>query len=445
MDAHELMLRRSQYICVLALVNARFSIMKKQTPTKRRRKRFWIREYLKQREKYGQFHTLFSELRLSDREYFFRYIRMSPERFEHLLTLVAPYIEKKACRSRDPISPAERLVVTLRYLATGDSQQSQSFNFRMGKSTICHIIQETCIGIWNALSEVYLKSPSSSSDWEGIANEMFEEWNFPHCIGALDGKHVMIECPPNGGSKYFNYKGYHSIVLLAMCDANYCFTMVDVGSYGKDNDASIFNESDIGKGLANGLFDIPNPSEVDGHMLPYVIVGDDIFGLKPYLMKPYPGRGLTESRQVFNYRLSRCRRIIENTFGIYTVRWLIFRRPIKAKPEHVDIIIKACLCLHNYLMLTDNAYYAPQGFVDSKDNTGAIIEGDWRAKATEVGGGICPIQTRINRYSGDANEVREKFESYFNSKEGSVPWQLAHVRNCGNSYTEALYQSQINH
>ena len=114
MDAHELMLRRSQYICVLALVNARFSIMKKQKPTKRRRKRFWIREYLKQREKYGQFHTQFSELRLSDREYFFRYIRMSPERLEHLLTLVAPYIQKKACRSRDPISPAERLVVTLR-------------------------------------------------------------------------------------------------------------------------------------------------------------------------------------------------------------------------------------------------------------------------------------------------------------------------------------------
>ncbi|KAL9977992.1 hypothetical protein ACROYT_G015463 [Oculina patagonica] len=366
MDANKLMLRRSQYICVLALVNARFSILKKQKPTKRRTKRFWIREYLKKREKYGQFHTLFAELRLSDREYFFRYIRMSPERFEHLLTLVAPYIQKKACRSCDPISPAERLVVTLRYLATGDSQQSQSFNFRIGKSTICHIIQETCIGIWNALSDVYLKSPSNSSDWEDIANEIFKEWNFPHCIGALDGKHVMIKCPPNGGSEFFNYKGYHPIVLLVMCDANYCFTMVDVGSYGKDNDASIFNESDIGKGFANGLFDIPDPTEVDGHMLPYVIVGDDIFGLKPYL------------------------------------------RPIKAKPDHVDMIIKACLCLHNYLMLTDNAYYAPQGFVDSKDNTGATIEGDWRAEATELGGGIRPFQARINRHSVDAKEVREK-------------------------------------
>ena len=254
MDAHELMLRRFQYICVLALVNARFSILKKQKPSKQETKRFWIRECLKKREKYGQFHTLFSELRLSDREYFFRYIGMSPECFEHYLTLVPPYIQKKTCRSRDPISPAERLVMTLRYLATCDSQQSQSFNFGIGKSTICHIIQETCIGIWNALRDVYLKSPSSSSVWEGIAIEMFEEWNFPHCIGALDGKHVLIVCPPNGGSQYFSYKEYHSIVLLAMCDAKYCFTMEDVVSYGKDNDVSIFNESDIGKGLANGPF-----------------------------------------------------------------------------------------------------------------------------------------------------------------------------------------------
>ena len=162
------------------------------------------RIFKKKREIWSVPHTVFQVAPVRQRV-LFRYIR-SPERFEHLLTLVAPYIEKKACRTRDPISLAERLVMTLRYLATGDSQQSQSFNFRIGKSTICHIIQETCIGIWNALSDVYLKCPSSSSDWEGIANEMFEEWNFPHCIGALDGKHVMIECPPNGGSQYLTTK-----------------------------------------------------------------------------------------------------------------------------------------------------------------------------------------------------------------------------------------------
>ena len=58
MDAHEFMLRRSQYICVLSPVNARFSFLKQRKSTGRT-KRFWIREYLKKREKYVQFHFVF--------------------------------------------------------------------------------------------------------------------------------------------------------------------------------------------------------------------------------------------------------------------------------------------------------------------------------------------------------------------------------------------------
>ena len=65
-----------------------------------------------------------------------------------------------------------------------------------------------------------------------------------------------------------------------MCDAKYCFTLVDVGSYGKDNDATIFNGSFIGKGFSSGEFDIPHPENVAGHKLPFVIVADDIFALK---------------------------------------------------------------------------------------------------------------------------------------------------------------------
>ena len=93
---------------------------------------------------------------------------MSPERFENLLSLFGPLIAKKKCRSREPFSPDERLVITLRYLATGDSQQSQSFNFRAGRSTICHIIRDTCDGIWNALNGKYLCAPETSDDFKMI-------------------------------------------------------------------------------------------------------------------------------------------------------------------------------------------------------------------------------------------------------------------------------------
>ena len=105
---------------------------------------------------------------------FLRYLRMSPERFEHLLELVVPFITKKKCSSRKTISPAERLALTIKYLATGDSQQSQSFNFRYGRTTVCNIVRDTCKGIWLALSGIYLKAPKCRQDWENIANDFFK-------------------------------------------------------------------------------------------------------------------------------------------------------------------------------------------------------------------------------------------------------------------------------
>ena len=143
---------------------------------------------------------------------------MSPERFNHLLSIVGPSITKKPCQSRATISAEERLMVTLRYLSTGDSQLSQAFAFRMGTATESNIVNETCEALWFSLKDQYLALPATANDWLRVAKEFEEEWNFRTCIGALDGKHIMIECPKNGGSANFNYKNFHSIVLLAVCD-----------------------------------------------------------------------------------------------------------------------------------------------------------------------------------------------------------------------------------
>ena len=96
-------------------------------------------------------------------------------------------------------------------------------------------------------------------------------------------------------------------------------------------------------------------------------------------MRPFSGKSLiNEKRKIFNYRLSRVRRIIENTFGILVVRWTIFQRPIEGTPERVEKYILAMIALHNYLRQTDNAFYTPAGFVDSVDSTGELVEGNWR-------------------------------------------------------------------
>ena len=104
-------------------------------------RRFWIRPIFVDRGSAGAFHSLVSRMKETDRESFFRYLRMSPDRFDHLLTLVASLITKSDA-VRTPIPPEERFAVTQRFLASGDSQQSTSFQFKMGKSTVCKIMEE---------------------------------------------------------------------------------------------------------------------------------------------------------------------------------------------------------------------------------------------------------------------------------------------------------------
>lgn len=290
-------------------------------------------------------------------KYFHRYLRISPEWFENLLTIVAPLITKNHCRSRTPISASERLCLCIRYLAAGESQQSLSFALRIGRATVCNIIKETCNAIWMGLKDDYLKAPQTEEEWLSIARDFESERNFPNCLGALDGKHICMECPKNAGSSFYNYKNFHSIVLFAIYDAKYRFVLVDVGSYGRENDAAILSESAFGKRFEGGPsgFNIPQARRAGSFMLPHVLVGDEIFPLKPWLMKPYPGRNLDEQQRIFNYRLSRARRTIENTFGILSAMWRIFRVPIRASVETVEGATKAAICLHNYLQLTDNA------------------------------------------------------------------------------------------
>lgn len=69
----------------------------------------------------------------------------------------------------------------------------------------------------------------------------------------------MFQCPDNGGSSYYNYKNHHSIVLLAICDANYSFTFVDIGAYGRRSDGGIFRDSEMGKKFEQHEMNIPKP------------------------------------------------------------------------------------------------------------------------------------------------------------------------------------------
>jgi len=109
--------------------------------------------------------------------------------------------------------------ICFRFLATGDSYKTIAFSYRLGHSTVQNIVLEVCNAINNNLLSEFIPTPNQC-DWKKIAKDFWTMWNFPNCLGALDGKHVVIESPAKSGSLYFNYKKTFSIVLLALVDAN---------------------------------------------------------------------------------------------------------------------------------------------------------------------------------------------------------------------------------
>ncbi len=187
-----------------------------------------------------------------------------------------------------------------------------------------------------------------------------------------------------------------------MVDGDYNFLYVNVGTNGRSNDAAIFSESKLYAALENGSLNMPSQ---------HVILGDSAFPLKPYLMKPYGSRKCSAKQSVFNYRLSRARRIVENAFGILTWRFHVFTHATELKTSTVDSIVLAACSLHNWLRAT-NPSYITTGVADEEDeNTGEIIPGLWRQEVQELMSMARPRSS--NNYSRAAEIIRSQYTDFF--------------------------------
>lgn len=221
-----------------------------------------------------------------------------------------------------------------------------------------------------------------------------------------------------------------------MCDANYTFTLVDIGAFGRQSDGDIFKNSRMAQRFVQEKIHVPPADEIyeGSSEYPYVIVGDEAFPLSSYLMRPYPGReGLSIEKKVFNYRLYRARRMIENTFGILAAQWRIYRKSTIAKVDTVEKIekmVKATAVLHNWLRKQDitrrGTFITPE-MVDRETNDGSIIPGTWRNMVETNNSVLQNIAACSNHtYSREAANIRIKFTEYFN-EEGAVPWQFVRI------------------
>lgn len=271
------------------------------------------------------------------------------------------------------------------------------------------ILKDTLQSLCTHLKPLYLPKVTKEK-LEIIAKDFLNKWNFPNCCGALDGKHCRIQCPPNSGSLFYNYKQYFSIVLMALVDADCKFICVDIGSYGKEGDSGIFSKSDLGKQIESGRFPFPDDTRLPGSDIyfPHFIIGDGGFKLLPRLMKPYPNAQSEEDvkKRQFNYRLSRARRTVESAFGMLANIFRIFHTPILLNTETIDLVILSSCCLHN-MLIEDKNVPVSTGTVGNNLPTDNLI-------SLRRTGGSGPVA---------AVNLRNELKDYLCSRQGSVTWQ----------------------
>ncbi|XP_050339370.1 uncharacterized protein LOC126765690 [Bactrocera neohumeralis] len=400
-------------ICV-HLINKKKQIKEKP---KLKKRSVWVLDWLQRRNTDGAYAKTLREFReVNNQKYLFKnYLRMNEATFNYILELVSPNIKKSDTNMRKAIPANERLAVTLRFLASGDSFKSLSVDFRIAPNTISIFVPEVCDAIYKALKNEYLQVPNNEQMWIDIAQKFSDKWNFPHCIGAVDGKHIVMKAPPRSGSTFYNYKGTNSIVLMAIADADYRFIYIDVGCNGRVSDGGVFGKSTFQKALDNNTLRLPLPQPLlnRDRDCPYLLVADDAFRMQKHILKPYPGKNLTAGQRIFNYRLSRARRVVENAFGIMAKRFQILYRPIQLNEHKTTQITLACCALHNFLIKKNASYL--EGLTtdrnDQQDNSVHEQQGAEERPTTYI--------------TNEAKEIREEFEQYFMTAAGEIPFQYA--------------------
>lgn len=360
------------------------------------------------------------ELRREDPRSFHNFMRMSPAMFDEIVQRLTPRLTKNN-NCRTPLEPGLKVALTLRHLASGSKYADMQYGWRVPDNTISIVVRDVCEAIIQEYAAEQMTCPTTEAGWRQLSQDWYNRWNFPHVICAMDGKHVACRAPPNSGSDNYNYKGFYSIILFAIVTSDYKFLWVDLSADGAASDAEIYNNSEWKDGLEqNNIMGWPQPDPLpnDTQDVPYFLIGDDAFALRTYLMKPYGARNLTREERMFNYRLSRARRVVENAFGILANRFQVLLTRMCHLPEKVRSIVGACVLLHNIMR---TRYPTLQNrLIDREDPDHNLVPGEWRhgLNLEDTVHAQAP-----NRASLQGKLQRNLIKHWCKSEAGAVPWQ----------------------
>ena len=151
------------------------------------------RQWIRRRDEKGYFNNIVKELAIEDTEEYKEMMQMSHADFQLILSYIEQNITRKwVLGGNKVISLKERLALTIRFSATGETYRSLSYQFRISTRAISYIIKEVCEAIIKNMRNIYLKVPSSPEEWLTVAEKFESRWQFPNCIGAMDGKHIVM-------------------------------------------------------------------------------------------------------------------------------------------------------------------------------------------------------------------------------------------------------------
>ncbi|XP_064115152.1 uncharacterized protein LOC135221267 [Macrobrachium nipponense] len=259
-----------------------------QPPAPRRKDsragRIWAWEWLTRRQLHGDYDQLLQELNKEDRKGHKNSPRIYPELFEEMVKRLTPLLKKKDTNMRRAQEVGLKLAVTLRHLASGNDYTSLQYSFRVSQSSICRFIPVVCQAIIDIYKPEVVKCPKTPEEWNDGAKRFASKWNYFNCVGALDGKHIAIKKPKEGGP----------------------------------GDGGTCQKCNLARAIANNRAGLPQGKNLpnDDEPIPLRIVADDAFALNTWLMKPYSHQSQDPTERTYSYRLSRARHVVENAFGL---------------------------------------------------------------------------------------------------------------------------------
>ncbi|XP_031337197.1 putative nuclease HARBI1 [Photinus pyralis] len=228
-----------------------------------------------------------------------------------------------------------------------ESIRSVANRFGISNSTCWMVLYKICNMLVQLSLQHRLIAWPSPNSLQVTCNSFQQHFGMRGVIGAIDGSHIRINAPKDHHTSYINRKGYHSVLLQAVCNADMLFTDVYTGYPGSVHDAALFKRSDLCNNISTGA----------AYVGEFYLLGDKAYPLQTVLMVPFKDTGrLSRQQKHFNVVLSKSRVVIENAFALLKGRFRRLKYIETVKLEYIVLLIMAATILHNLCILCKDEF-----------------------------------------------------------------------------------------